>query len=221
LQETLNILLLYRRINFFGLKKKSRAGGTVASFVELRHQKLANLIIRDRVGDDDEIDTEVFAYILLDVIPVLLVLKLVARIIVHHPIKVVMLRAIVFDGETELFIVHVELQRTVGDGIRQKLGTDLLKRFLEIKFEEPFTLRLSFGGAWLRWWSHAQCRRRRGGHHPELLHEIIHGDIRTALHPYPSPQAPQDKERDDGRRKDATPAVHPPEFLDPLKYHVY
>jgi len=126
-------------------KKSYTTGGAVASFVELRHQKLANLVIRNRVRDDDEIDAEIFAYIFLDIIPVLLVLELVARIIVHHPVKVVMLRAVVFDGETELLVVHVELQRAVGDGIGQKLGADFFKWFLEIKFKESFALRLSLG----------------------------------------------------------------------------
>ena len=55
----------------------------------------------------------------------------------------IVLGSIVFDCDTQVFIVHVQFQVVTGDGVFEKIRTNLGKGFLEIKLDKFFAGRLA------------------------------------------------------------------------------
>jgi len=66
---------------------------------------------------------------------------------VHERIVVVVLGSIVFDGETDVFIIHVELEIFAGDGILEEIGPGLGKRLLKVEFDKFLAGRLPTTGS--------------------------------------------------------------------------
>ena len=101
------------------------------------------------IWDNDERHICLFTEILLDQIAVLLILEFITGIFMHKGIILIMLAAVIFDGQTEFLIVEIELEIFLCDGIFQEIGTNLGKGFLEIEFDKFFASDFSLAGSTL------------------------------------------------------------------------
>ena len=63
---------------------------------ELVVQEFGYLVFRDRVRHEDQTNVVLFAKLLLDEVAILLILKTISVVLMHHGIVVVVLRPIIF-----------------------------------------------------------------------------------------------------------------------------
>lgn len=173
----------------------------------------------DRVRYDNQFNIVFFAQVFLDEITIFLVMELVL-VLKHEGIVLVVLRPIVLDGQSEFFIVKVQFQGMLGDGVHEKGGTDPLKPFAQSILEKLFAQLLAFapfalfgsqwdGRLWRRW---VQRRGWGATAHPHIK-DLSPRGIRGPRVLMPAVKKPQEEQQDEATHKNDRPAVAVPPSL--------
>ena len=88
-----------------------------------------------------------FTHVFFQDVAILLVTELVLGIAMHEWIVVVVLRSIIFHGETDVFVIHVELEILACNWILEEIRPGLGKRLLKVELDKLLAGRLATTGS--------------------------------------------------------------------------